>query len=308
LKPDVRKNGLWLWILPAALTWLLLSPANSVGNESPWPRVALFCGCSFFFCFVLAIKTFSTRKERLWGWLFFSGASLGVYSSLLFMGCFAPDSPHPLSEEQIRAQQRQREMDNRARAAARILPRDSSADASMLDLTSFYNALLPKYGDSGSVFRSLQPGIQTWQGIRFDVRGRVVLFDDDVSGIPVHQKCSGIAFVHGTNPGFKVADGSSQFVIHYASGHVETIPLIFGTDMEQSYRFNRRDLGEPLTNSVVWSERISGAGAPGPNVLFFIKKWHNPFPDETVAAIDFKKPSSYLNSFLVAITVDPVKY
>jgi len=223
------------------------------------------------------------------------------------MGCFAPGPPHPLTEQQIRAQQRQREIDARKFAAAQIVPRDSAADPSMLDLAPFYDALLPEY-DRSSNFHTLQPGIQTWQGIRFDVRGRIVLFDEDVIGIPVHQKCSGIAFVHGTNPGFNVTDGSSEFVVHYASGRVEAIPLIFGLDMEQSYRFNRRDLGEPPTNSVVWSERISGDGPPGPNVLFFIKKWNNPFPSETVATIDFKKPSSYLNSFLVAITVDSVKY
>jgi hypothetical protein len=58
-----------------------------------------------------------------------------------------------------------------------------------------------------------------------------------------------------------------------------------------------------LTNSVVWEERISTNAPPQPVFGFYIKRWNNPLPDETVASIDFEPAQTYSGAFLVAITL-----
>ncbi len=181
----------------------------------------------------------------------------------------------------------------------------------MLDLASFYDTLLPgQFDGNSSRLRALKPGTHTWGGIKFDARGMVDLQNQPngkVTGIPVGQKCSWIAFVHGFGRGLNQNNTLSRFVIHYANGHAETIPLVFGKDVASSYLSHDPDeLNAALTNSVVWAEIISRNGAPPAQIVFYVKKWTNPFPEETVTAVDFAQSAQNMNPFLVAITVRPV--
>ncbi|HEV7927228.1 MAG TPA: hypothetical protein VGR14_17880 [Verrucomicrobiae bacterium] len=302
IKLHMRKHWLWLWLLPVLLSRLLVSLARPSGGAAIWVEIAIICLCSCFFSFALAIKSFSTFQERFWGGLFFSGGSLCLISSMLFLGCFGPTAA------QVRKQGLQRKM----QTLKQIVPRDAQADATMLDLTPFYDELLPGqtvWKPAG--FRGLEPGTHTWEGIKFDVRGLIMtrdLFDGKFNSIsiPVGQKCAGMAFLHGAYV-FNVTNCSSQFVIHFANGHTETIPLVLGQDFAASrFGWNQAARNMSLTNAVVWSETVNTNGTPKADMRFFIKKWNNPFPGETVTTIDLGTGSAGLNPFLVAITIRSV--
>src|SRR5580658_4669222 len=128
IKLHVRRHWLWLWLLPVVLSRLLVSLARPSGGAAIWVELAIICLCSCFFSFALAIKSFSTFQERFWGGLFFSGGSLCLISSMLFLGCFGPTA----------AEMRKERLQQRVQISKQVVPRDAQADSTMLDLTSFY--------------------------------------------------------------------------------------------------------------------------------------------------------------------------
>jgi hypothetical protein len=308
LKLHARKNWLWLWVLPTVLSWLLVSLTK---HPPFWVEFVIICSCSCLCGFVLAIKSFASFKERLWGWLFFTGGSLCVIASVVFIGCFLPSRP---SADDIRNGRIRGERDNKGWLAPQIVRRDAQADLTMLDLTSYYDALLPgqfnHYNPSG--FRALAPGSHTWDGIKFDVRGMVFAKrqpDGQISGIPIAQKCSLIAFLQGAYLGFKRNDTYGRLVIHFQNGHTETVPLAFGKDLAVS-ELSAVPPGFDwvMHNAASLAESIPSNGESPRNFVFYIKKWTNPFPDKDVTTIDFVPSPGIADPFLVAITVRPLNH
>ncbi|MEO6184122.1 MAG: hypothetical protein ABIP71_13675 [Verrucomicrobiota bacterium] len=294
-----NKKSLWIWAVLLFLSLSMVWYFKPASLSTLLFEVAII-GLSSFLCgFVLAIKRFKTFKSRFLGGIFFAGSSLFMVSNIAFLGCFSPPA-HRDTPKQLR----DRALQQKAFIAQNVSPRAPETDSSMIDLTPFYNQLLP--GQNGLKFpniRSLEPGIHIWNNSKFDVRGEISLHRPEerkVEGIPVKQKCSGIDFLHGV---YSIANSDllSSFVIHYANGKSKTVPTVFGVDLLSSRPLPGKDLA--LTNSVTWHERIDTNGVVQPFVVFHIKKWENPFPNETIRAIDFVSHGNYSSAFLVAITL-----
>jgi hypothetical protein len=294
-----RKNLLWLVVLPPLLSFALVSVVKPVGRFAFWIELAIICLCSFFCGFVLAIRYFKTFKKQFLGGLFFAGSSLYLISCVVFLGCL-PLPQRPLSPAQIQANRHQEEIRRKAWVAKQILPRDAEADSSMLDLSLFYDGILPgTTPENNSFFRFQKSGTHTWDGIKFDARGTIGTgWLMETVSIPVGRKCSEADFLHGAYWG-EPSNIVSQFIVHFANGHDETIPIIFGEDVADS-QFRNNFVP---TNAIVWEEKIPTNAPPQPIYGFFIKKWSNPFPNETIATVDFVPKQ---NSFLVAITLKPI--
>ena len=304
MKPFIRKNWLWIWICPTAFSWLLVSIVKPANRSAFWVELAIVCLFSFSCGFALAIKSFPTFKRRFLGGLFFAGSSLYLLSCVAFLGCL-PLPQRQLSPAQIDQNRRQQEIRRRAWVARQVLPRDAEADASMLDLSSFYDGLLPGTAlETNTPFRFLKPGTHTWDGIKFDVRGVIEpgwRSKAEADSIPVGRKCSELDFLQGAFWG-EPSNTVSQFVIHFTNGHNETVPIIFGRDVSDSH-FRNNFIP---ANTVVWEERIITNAPPKPFFGFFIKKWNNPFPDETIETIIFVPEPAYSGVFLIAITAQPI--
>ena len=302
-----RNSRLWLLILPPLLSFALVSVVKPTGRFAFWMELAIFCFWSFSCGFALAIRHFKTFKGRVWGGIILSGGSLYLISCVVFLGCIPIPIVTHQSPQQIAEQHRKFEEQMKANAAKKIPPRDAGTDASMLDLTMFYNSLLPAQGlPETKFFRALQPGVHVFHGIKFDARGMIRLsWVQQITNIPVSQKCSEIDFLHGAG-GQNDSTIASLFVVHFANGHIETVPIVFGQDVGASSIWRGSDeTGVALTNSIVWEERIS-TNAPQPDFRLFIKKWINPLPNETVQTIDFVAPQEMSSAFLVAITVQQI--
>jgi hypothetical protein len=303
------KNLLWLWLFPAALSWLLICCLKPTGRMTFGVEAVIISACCFAGGFALALKVFTVPKQRLLGGLFFTGSSLWLVFSVAFLGCLPMPQPYR-SPAQIQAQQAQQESRMKAWVAGQIAPRDASADSTMLDLSPYYDALLGIQNSKN--FHAVSPGTQVWNGVKFDVRAKVQLLWQDkegVKGIPVGQKCSALYFLHGVERGMP-SDIVSKFVVHLTGTNIETIPMVFGRDVAGEYLGIRNRLGVMPTNMIVWEERISTNGPPQPFRAFYVSRWINPFPDQPVETIDFApgQPGNnpYFSPFLVAITVKPL--
>jgi len=316
-----RANLLWLWILPAALAWLLIASLR----PAFWPAVVIGGGCCLAGGVGLAWRRFPTARQRFWGGLFFTGSSLSLVFSLAFLGCLpflaynAP--PTPASIEATKRQEEALLRQAKESVARQIVPRDALADASMLDLTPFYNQLLPGQRPPTNAFSHYpSPGIYTWLGVTFDVRGMV---QDGFYGraltnhIPVGRKCVELDFLHATQGIGPQHSTNSQYVVHFANGINLTMPILYGEDVAWGFQTGRLDgrainrSGGGPANRVVWGERTGPTlSGPQPMYAFYIKRWPNPLPNEIVDAVDFEpgpaNPVPNLSAFLVAITVKPL--
>jgi hypothetical protein len=319
-----RASLLWLWVLPAALAWLLIATLR----PAFWPAVVIGGGCCLAGGAGLAWRRFPTARQRFWGGVLFTGSSLSLVFSLAFLGCLPlPYNPPPMTPAQREAMQRQQEAfrqqqekSNRERLARYLVPRDPRADPALLDLTPFYSRLLPGQGVPTNAFSHFpSPGIYTWLGVTFDVRGMIQAgtYGRAVTNhIPVGRKCAELDFLHATERVWPANSTNSQYVIHLANGANFTLPIIYGKDVAWGFygplggRAINAHSGGPA-NLVVWGERTDpNQAAPQPIYSFYIKRWTNPFPNETVDAIDFEpgpaNPAPNLSALLVAITLQPL--
>ena len=301
MNPIRVKSPLWLFFVPPLLSFILDSLAKPSGPFAFWIEISIFCLFSLVCGFALAFRNFKTFAQRLWGGFAFSASGLYLISCVIFTGCFLfpPYSSH-LSAAQRRQDAQAEELRRREWVASQISPRDTQADSSMLDLSPYYDELLPGWIFKGSSYTKFEkPGTHTWDGIKFDARGMIrTTWPRQTISIPVGVKCSSIAFLLGAYWDPRVV---SRFVIHYQNGATETVPILYGTDVSSSQFEN----GFVPTNAVVWEELTSAAGPSQPLFGFFIKKWRNPFPGETTTSIDYVQQSS--SDFLVAITIQPTK-
>jgi hypothetical protein len=98
----------------------------------------------------------------------------------------------------------------------------------------------------------------------------------------------------------------SRFVIQFTNDVKAFVPIVYEKDVAASdtLKFARQNYPN-LTNWVVWQEEISTNAPPEPVFGFYVKKWSNPFPNETVETIDFESVQNYADVFLVAITIQP---
>jgi hypothetical protein len=300
------KSVLWLWLLPVALSWCLMSWLPPWGRGSFWVKAFLVVFCCLVCGFGLAWGSYSTPGRRFWGGLLLAVSSLGMVFSIAFLGCL-PIPPRRMSPVQVEVQRTQQEANQKAFVARQIAPRDALADATMLDLSPYFDAVLYLWDTQN--FSSIAPGTHSWGGVKFDVRGKVQLMGQDqrgVTGIPVGRKCAALYFLHGVERGFS-SEIVSQFVIHYGGTNIATVPMVYGRDVASEYLGLKSEPSVTLTNLAVWQERISTNAPPRPFRGFYISRWDNPSPDQPVDTLDFVPGQNNRSAFLVAITLKPVE-
>ena len=210
------------------------------------------------------------------------------------------------------------------RLAKLIPPRDREAAPEMIDLTDFYNGSLTEGWIPSSVYGTtsqrnlgeLPLGLQLFAGLRFDVRGVIQLaggslngafnatYPAEVNGIPVHQKCHRLHFLHAT--GWRVGDGTTigRYVIHHARGAPEEVAIVYGENVSDWW-FDSR-LEEATANAVVaWTGNNAAARAQHKTLRLYKYTWENPKPDSLIESIDFVSLNTQSSPFLIAITAEP---
>ena len=189
------------------------------------------------------------------------------------------------------------------------------APSNLIDLSDYYNAALVQSWHSPASNSSLDvlpPGLLQLGGTLFDVRGVVQLagkqlqrggrspYPQRILGIAVSQKCHQLHFLHAT--GWRTRDGTpiGSYIVHYADGTEQTIPLIYGEDV-RDWNAGSDSSTELKRGTIVWSGTNK---APLPVRLFELT-WLNPSPENEITAIDYLSTMSESAPFLIALTAEP---
>ncbi|MBN8249024.1 MAG: hypothetical protein J0L84_16470, partial [Verrucomicrobia bacterium] len=206
-----------------------------------------------------------------------------------------------------------------------IHPRDPSAGPRQLDLTSQYNARLDKSWtlvDPETLRDSLvqlPTGLQTFDGILFDVRGVVQLdgerfqtqemdFPTEVTGIPVGLAINRLHLLGAASDAYdKLARGMelARVRLHYADGGSTEVPLRLGFELGD--RWSRAHRPRQLQNATVGWYGINGATesySPPMRETLYHAALANPSPGRVVDRLDLIASGASPAPFIVAITVE----
>jgi hypothetical protein len=187
----------------------------------------------------------------------------------------------------------------------------------LLDLTDFYNAMLTEswHGSRGNDLASLSQGLQTFEGVQFDVRGIVQLgskspsankFPNQARGIQVHQKCQRIHFLHAAGFGNAADEGKqvASCIVHFATNQVRLeIPVFYGRDL-RNWHVLAEEPAAPEGLKVAWTGQNAVSKAANNNIRLFLTTWTNLIPTAEIESLDYVSSMAGPAPFLIAITVE----
>lgn len=116
-----------------------------------------------------------------------------------------------------------------------------------------------------------------------------------VEGVLVDGRARALRFLHGCAYGADHGAKVGSYVVRYADGSVEQIPLTFGMNI---HAWDDRSLG--MSYGFAWRGRGRDGAAVGVGDLV----WVNPRPDAKIKAIDFVGAGTQASPFLLAVTAE----
>ena len=192
-------------------------------------------------------------------------------------------------------------------------PRDPVTPAECIDLSDFYNASLLTTWNEGAMDNNLAElprGIQTLAGTRFDIRGLIQVeahpqafdihhYPIQVKGIAVHRKLNRLHFLQAAHAS---GQRTGYYLIHYANGRSEEIPIRFNEDTSDWWE--SPELPRDLPNAVVAWRGANPYSRLHLNrkIRFFKRTWNNPAPEVEITKLDFIADQG--EPFLVALTAE----
>ena len=197
--------------------------------------------------------------------------------------------------------------------------RDPQASASLVDLSGCYTAPLDNdwLVSPGVNLGSLPRGVQTFAGVKFDVRGIVQLastellalsalseeekarqYPRSVAGIPVRLRAERVHFLQAS--AWSAGDGEKvgEYVVHYADGRQRSIPLLYRRSLIDWWVKSATD--KPTDAEIAWHGSHTRS-----SISLFKYTWTNPRPGVAIDTIDFVSAMSKAAPFLVAVTCEP---
>ena len=195
-----------------------------------------------------------------------------------------------------------------------IPARDQCATSEQLDLTTHYNVGLRQAESEGgrdNSLSSLPAGLQELSGVTFDVRGIIRLAANDppsswparVNHIQVNGKCQRLNFLHATGRETAAGNVIGSYVVHYANGHVVTVPIVYGHTLRDRW-VKEGEPPAPKGLVVAWSGSNPEAAANRRSIRLFKWTWENPLPEMEITSLDFVSALTECEPFLIAITAE----
>lgn len=205
-----------------------------------------------------------------------------------------------------------------------VIPaRNSQARTKLIDLSEYYTASLDDdwLVTAGANLQPLPKGIQTFAGTAFDVRGVIqlagtLLYEESemdeaekkayypraVKGIRVQQKGDRIYFLHAASWWADANEKIGEYVIHYASGDIKTVPILYLHSLRDWWTTP----GDPLPKyaETAWKGQNEATKKVGSNIVLFKYTWENPLPEIRIRTIDFISAETAASPYLIAITID----
>jgi hypothetical protein len=205
-----------------------------------------------------------------------------------------------------------------AKLDLKIPARDPQAPKNLLDLTSEYNAVLTETWHGGENINNLaaiEPGVQSFGGIDFDVRGVLQLagkaaggesFPRQVNGIKVKQKCKKLHFLHAAGWGKPEEDGkqiASYFVSFVGQQTRLEIPVVYGKDV-RDWHWQSGEAAAPKSLRTVWNGENEMSRRAGRPLRLYLTTWTNLLPDLEVDSITCTSSMANPALFVLGITAE----
>ncbi len=115
--------------------------------------------------------------------------------------------------------------------------------------------------------------------------GEPVTVVKKVENIPVGHKAERLYFLHATHWGADNGAKIGAYVIHYADGTKEEIPIRYGMEVLDWWAFKER--GSEVTNAeVAWTGSCEAAERNMVSIRLFMTTWKNPHPGVEIKSCD----------------------
>jgi len=185
-----------------------------------------------------------------------------------------------------------------------------------IDLKPFYTSTLTESwrGGPGDDLASLPKGLQTFGGVAFEAGGVVQLkgsssdaarFPAQVKGIPIHQRCQHLYFLHAASLDGSPQDGEQigSYLVHLPNNELTLeIPIYYG----RTVRNWHQDPNEPDADreiKIAWKGENSATKRTGKSIRLFLTAW-NLAPGVEIDSLDFISAEKSAAPFLLAISFD----
>jgi hypothetical protein len=165
----------------------------------------------------------------------------------------------------------------------------------------------------GDNFARLPRGPQNLAGTWFNAGERLIRVrgqrspepPEAVRGIVIDARFDALHILQSTMFGnaFGADDGTEVgvYLVHYADGTEERIPIVYGQDVRDWWRSSDSSL--PSRGRLAWASPNEATG-PDDEVRLFSSRWTNPHPEKKVLTIDFETRNTACAPFLVALTLE----
>ncbi|MBN1580763.1 MAG: hypothetical protein JXA89_08670 [Anaerolineae bacterium] len=198
-----------------------------------------------------------------------------------------------------------------------IPTRSRQANRDLIDLTDYYTASLDEdwLGKPGANLTPLPQGVQVFAEAAFDVRGLIQLagktiheeteidFPQAVNGIEINYKGRKLHFLHGTAWSTEKDAKVGEYVLHYANGQIQSIPIIYQRHVRDWWIQEGNPI--PTDADIAWTGENKASHKLGYTIQIYRYSASNPFPNEEIKTIDFVSAMTESAPFLIALTIEP---
>ncbi len=124
-----------------------------------------------------------------------------------------------------------------------------------------------------------------------------------IKGIPVQARGDQLHILHGTQWTAEPGTLIGAYVVHYADGSTERIPIAYGRSLVNWWRF-AREAEEPVEARVAWTGLNNACDLnPGLEVRLFTITWTNSHPEKAITSIDVLSAGKECDPFLLGLTL-----
>jgi hypothetical protein len=134
------------------------------------------------------------------------------------------------------------------------------------------------------------------------VKGQVSSnWPESVAGIKVAARGTKLHILHGTEQQAEPGTEIGNYIIKYADGSREKIPIVYGRNLVDWWHYPSQK-NDPSAARVAWTgsnEKLE--------VRLFAFTWTNPHPDREIATIDVVSSRTICDPYLIAVTLEREK-
>jgi RNA polymerase sigma factor (sigma-70 family) len=187
-------------------------------------------------------------------------------------------------------------------------PRDPNV--AFLDLQPLgTDGLVDGPGGSGNDLGTLPLGEQKLEDLWFNV-GELMIhlqgqnerdMPEKVEGIKINSAFKSLYLLHATQQAVASGTEIGAYVVNYADGSHERIPIVYGKDLCNWWDFQTNEF--PSNAIIAWQGK-NREGPDGRQVRLFARTWENPHPTKVVETIDVESSITACDPFVVALTIE----